>query len=256
MTVTPKNRLAQNKKRVTSGRGKDRSKRQKGLVGSSRSRGQTKLPTTQNTKHPVCEEKPVDAMEVVRSSDDKCDGDDDFSARVLSCLVLYTPLAGRMLRAGGRAGPPPPPQYMPRRALASPRVGVGARITRVRFSTKSNYLSHIRSSHIRLQSSVDLCQTGVASESLSTAVASLPGSHFLSHLSLPLTYNPPIHSLSSAKPGPYRLPHPTTQFGVRLLQIALIPPVPCFHWRLSALAATKGGEIQQCGLRAAQQCDL
>jgi len=158
----------------------------------------------------------------------------------LSCLVLYTPLAGRMLRAGGRDGPPPPPQYMPRRALASPRVG--ARITRVRFSTKSNYLSHIRSSHIRLQSSVDHCQTGVASESLSTAVASLPGSHFLSHLSLPLTYNPPIHSLSSAKPGPYRLPHPTTQFGVRLLQIALIPPVPCFHWRLSALAATKGGD--------------
>ena len=139
------------------------------------------------------------------------------AAGVLSCLVLYTPLAGRMLRAGGRDGPPPPPQYMPRRALASPRVG--ARITRVRFSTKSNYLSHIRSSHIRLQSSVDHCQTGVASESLSTAVASLPGSHFLSHLSLPLTYNPPIHSLSSAKPGPYRLPHPTTQFGVRLLQI-------------------------------------
>jgi hypothetical protein len=33
-----------------------------------------------------------------------------------------------------------PPQYMLRRALASPRVG--ARITRVRFSTKSNYLSH------------------------------------------------------------------------------------------------------------------
>jgi hypothetical protein len=60
---------------------------------------------------------------------------------------------------------------MPRRALASPRVG--ARITRVRFSTKSNYLSHIRSSHIRLQSSVDHCQTGAASESLSTAVASL-----------------------------------------------------------------------------------
>ena len=82
----------------------------------------------------------------------------------LSCLVLYTPQAGRTLRAGGRAGPPPPPQYMLRRALASPRVG--ARITRVRFSTKSNYLSH-----------------------------------FLSHLTLPLTYthhslnpHPPTHS--------------------------------------------------------------
>jgi hypothetical protein len=53
----------------------------------------------------------------------------------LSCLVLYTPLAGRMLRAGGRDAPPPPPQYMPLRALASPRVR--ARITRVRFSTCS-----------------------------------------------------------------------------------------------------------------------
>jgi hypothetical protein len=46
----------------------------------------------------------------------------------MSCLVLYTPQAGRTLRAGGsnvgRAGPPSPPQYMPRRALASPRVGV------------------------------------------------------------------------------------------------------------------------------------
>jgi hypothetical protein len=35
---------------------------------------------------------------------------------VLSCPVLYTPQAGRTLRAGGRAGPPPPnhspPQYM------------------------------------------------------------------------------------------------------------------------------------------------
>jgi hypothetical protein len=73
----------------------------------------------------------------------------------------------RTLRAGGRAGPPPPPppQYMLRRALASPRVG--ARITRVRFSTKSNYLSH-----------------------------------FLSQLTLPLTYThhslnpPPTHSLT------------------------------------------------------------
>jgi hypothetical protein len=62
-------------------------------------------------------------------------------AAYLSCLVLYTPQAGRTLRAGGRTGPPPPPQYMLRRALASPRVG--ARITRVRFSTKSNYLSHL-----------------------------------------------------------------------------------------------------------------
>jgi hypothetical protein len=60
-----------------------------------------------------------------------------------TCLVLYTPQAGRTLRAGGRAGSPPPPQYTLRRALASPRVG--ARITRVRFSTKSNYLSHFLS---------------------------------------------------------------------------------------------------------------
>ena len=125
----------------------------------------------------------------------------------LSCLVLYTPLAGRMLRAGGRDGPTPPPQYMPRRALASPRVG--ARITRVRFSTKSNYLSHIRSSHIRLQSSVDHCQTGAASESLSTAVASLPGSYFLSHLTLPLTYTHPLtHSLTP--PPTHSLPHSLT----------------------------------------------
>jgi hypothetical protein len=28
--------------------------------------------------------------------------------QVLSCLVLYTPLAGRMLRAGGWGAPPPP----------------------------------------------------------------------------------------------------------------------------------------------------
>jgi hypothetical protein len=43
-------------------RGKDKSKRQKAVVGSS----------TQNTKHPVCEEKAVDAM------DDECNGDDEF----------------------------------------------------------------------------------------------------------------------------------------------------------------------------------
>jgi hypothetical protein len=30
----------------------------------------------------------------------------------LSCLVLYTPQAGRTVRGGGWAGPPPPPQYM------------------------------------------------------------------------------------------------------------------------------------------------
>jgi hypothetical protein len=45
--------------------------------------------------------------------------------------------------------PPPPPQYMPWRALASPRAG--ARIARVRFSTtlKSNYppLTHPLLSH-------------------------------------------------------------------------------------------------------------
>jgi hypothetical protein len=120
-------------------------------------------------------------------------GNEGAGIRLMSCLVLsYTRhWLGECSALGGGAPPPPPPQYMPLRALASPRVG--ARITRVRFSTKSNYLSHIRSSHIRLQSSVDHCQTGVASESLSTAVAGLPGSHFLSHLSLPLTYNPPSH---------------------------------------------------------------
>jgi hypothetical protein len=42
---------------------------------------------------------------------------------VLSCLVLNTPLAGRMLRAGGRAGSPTTPIYAPKGALASPRVG-------------------------------------------------------------------------------------------------------------------------------------
>jgi hypothetical protein len=110
----------------------------------------------------------------------------------LSCLVLHTPLAGRVPRAGGRAGPPPPPQYMPRRALASPRVG--ARITRVRVSTKSNYLSHIRSSHIRLQPSVDHCQTGAASEPLSTAVARACRDHTSSHTSHYLSPTP-THSL-------------------------------------------------------------
>jgi hypothetical protein len=85
-----------------------------------------------------------------------------FLGGAFTCLVLsYTRhWLGECSALGGGAVPP-------RRALASPRVG--ARITRVRFSTKSNYLSHIRSSHIRLQSSVGHCQTGVASESLSTA---------------------------------------------------------------------------------------
>jgi hypothetical protein len=70
-----------------------------------------------------------------------------------ACLVLsyYTRRKlgeRRTLRAGGWAGPPPPPQYMLlRRALASPRVG--ARITRGRFSTTSNYLSHFLS-HLTL----------------------------------------------------------------------------------------------------------
>jgi hypothetical protein len=91
-----------------------------------------------------------------------------FLAALRSCLVLYTPQAGRTLRAGGRAGPPPPPQYMLRRALASPRVG--ARITRVRFSTKSNYLSH-----------------------------------FLSHLTLPLTHT--HHSLNHPLAPPRRTSH-------------------------------------------------
>jgi hypothetical protein len=35
-----------------------------------------------------------------------------------------------------------------------------------------------------------------------------------------------IFSTPSAKSGPYRLPHPTTQFGVRLRQIRPIPPTP------------------------------
>jgi hypothetical protein len=112
---------------------------------------------------------------------------------------------------------------MPRGALASPRharVGhVGARITQVRFFTKSNCLSHIRFSHIRLQPSVNHCQTGAASEPLSAAVARLPGSYrFLSHLALPLTYtHPPTHSLihSPTHHPPTRsltppLPHPPT----------------------------------------------
>jgi hypothetical protein len=88
----------------------------------------------------------------------------------LSCLVLYTPQAGRTLRAGGWAGPPPPPQYMLRRALASPRVG--ARITRVRFSTKSNYLSHFLShltlplTYTHLYSPACVCQSSAVLENL------------------------------------------------------------------------------------------
>jgi hypothetical protein len=130
---------------------------------------------------------------------------------VLSCLVrLITPLAGRR-----------PPE---RRALASPRVG--ARITRVRFSTKSKYISHIRSSHVRLQSSVDHCQTGAASESLSTAVASLPGLHFLSHLTLPLTYTHPLtHSLLTHSLT-HSLPHPPTH---SLIHSLTPPPHPLTH---------------------------
>jgi hypothetical protein len=110
--------------------------------------------------------------------------------RFLSCLVLCTPQAGRAPRAGGRAAPPPPPQYMLRKALASPRVG--ARITRVRFSTKSNYLSH-----------------------------------FLSHLTLPPTYTHPLtHSLThSLNPPTHPLTHSTPHPRQRLTRG---PPVSRF----------------------------
>jgi hypothetical protein len=76
-----------------------------------------------------------------------------------------------------------PPQCMLRRALALAGPRVGARITRVRFSTKSNYLSH-----------------------------------FLSHLTLPLTYThhllnpPPTHSLTHSLTQPRRATcHPQAQ---------------------------------------------
>jgi hypothetical protein len=61
--------------------------------------------------------------------------------KLLSCLVLYTPGAGRMCP---RAAPPPPtPPHPPVTPIHAPRglgespSGCGTRITRVRFSTKS-----------------------------------------------------------------------------------------------------------------------
>jgi hypothetical protein len=55
----------------------------------------------------------------------------------LSCLlVLYTPQAGRMLRAVGRPGSPATPMHAPQGLGESPCRGT--RITRVRCSTKPN----------------------------------------------------------------------------------------------------------------------
>jgi hypothetical protein len=143
---------------------------------------------------------------------------------ILSCLVLYTPRAGRTLRAGrrrgGRAGPPPPPQYwyMLRRALASPRVG--ARITRVRFSTKSNYLSHFLS-----------LTPHTTSHGLTYTHHSLnpPPTHSLTHSLTHSTPHPPTHSLTQrpTHPPTHPLTHSLTQHPTHSLtqQVLSTPSV-------------------------------
>jgi hypothetical protein len=123
----------------------------------------------------------------------------DAEEQASSCLVLsYTrrKLGERSALGGGPVLPHRPPQYMLRRALASPRVG--ARITRVRFSTKSNYLSH-----------------------------------FLSHLTLPLTYT--HHSLNP--PPTHSLTHSLTHFEVSTRPLSCTRLLLCERPPLGGAAA-------------------